>query len=254
MSKYLTMDQAIQLFEKMNESSRKDQTQTIVKGLLSAASKSAINGQLTGGDLIVNVGIMGSFVGGGALITIVSMIAGEPWLECRHYIVDLTRGGVLISLARTAIDALDLYSLLGETVGQFLDWVDKKRQTPQRVITSPPIINHGDPKKPQELYLLPNGQQVPASTFRYVLESAVLKGDKFWSREYWCHKPENPDRPGIGILKTRQWAGIKQACFEYTEGTKEPQIWRTNDRHAVYTMLDFLLSEKEAPPTLPQAT
>jgi hypothetical protein len=249
MSKYLTVEQAIQLFEQM-ERSRSGQAQTVVKGLLSAASKSAINGQLTGGDLIVNIGIMGSFTGAGILITSVSVISGETWGECSHYIVSLTKGGAFLSLTRTAIDALDLYTLFGETIGQFLNWIDDKRkQRPEKeIVQKPLVINRAAESKPKKLFLLPNGQEIPISTLRYVLESMVEKGGLFWSREYWCHKPDNPERPGVGFLKTRQWAGIKQLCYEYSEDTEEALAWRTNDRHAVYEMLDYLLEEETLPP------
>lgn len=83
-------------------------------------------------------------------------------------------------------------------------------------------------------YELPNGRQVREDKLHRFLEDAVERDE--WSREYWCNKPSDANRPGIEYLTQTQWAGIKELCEQF-------DVWRVGDRDYIHDLVESLKDE-----------
>lgn len=176
---------------------------------------------------IVGYGVtMVLFFMGGVISVIGLLAAGQDLQTCGRVFSIIVSLGVFLVLLR--VSAETLYAIL-----------DLRRERIEEILQGPrqvkrPIILHqsGTPEVTVEL---PNEEEISLELMGEFFQTVATRGGKTWSREYWANSPNDPSRPGLGVMTQSQWSGIKELC-------ERSGIWRSTNRRQILQTLDRMVN------------
>jgi hypothetical protein len=204
-----------------------------------------LDGRITFGDVAISILILAAGIVAGlsmAGIIWLSNLFREPNVgTATDWLLNLSRLGVYLFIIRIVVDALDLQGWTEAIFGGMWAWLEERDNEPEirEVIRPVPVSGKGASLTPAvQVVELPNGREIDFDLLAEFLRSAVRTGGTFWSREHWCNKPDDPERPGTAAMVPSQWRGIKKLCEQHHN-------WRSVDESAMESFIAELKGRAE---------